>query len=222
MRKLMHPGAASLLSGCCLAGSGAPPAEAPPNVEERLVALPARGRNSCSGALVDESFQIGEYSISKVRRSGQTTTGFNFKPWTKKKMTSGFSYTVEAEGVVMKGACRDTSHRTTGWDGSISSSDGLGQQETSSYDFFECICSAGGAEILLEINGTGDFQGVFVTIDDQTLHLKKEGTIHLAEVDGAPWLAVSLGRPGGLWVDPLLDEPTRAGLSCIVAGWMLR
>lgn len=222
MSKLKHLGAVSFLSGCCSAGSGAPPAEAPPNVEARLVALPAQGRSSCSGALVDESFDIGEYSISKVRRGGQTTTGFDFKPWTKEKTTSSFSYTVEADGFVVKGACRDTSRRTTGWDGSISSSDGLGQRETSSYDFFECICSASATEILLEINGTGDFQGVFVTFDDQTLHLKKVGTIYMAEVGGAPWLAVSRKRPGGLWVDPLLDEPTRAGLSCVMAGWMLR
>lgn len=221
--KTRHLAAAFLLSGCCSAGSGAPPTKAPPKVvEAQLVALPAQGRSSCSGMFVDESFQIGEYPISNVRRGGQTTKGFNFKPWTKRKVTSAFSYTVEADGVVMKGACRDTSSRATSWDGSISSSDGLGQRETSSYDFFECSCSASGTDTLLEISGTGDFQGVFITMDDHTHHLKKEGTVHIAQLEGAPWLAVSRAKPGGLWLDPVLDEPARARLSCVVAGWMLR
>lgn len=63
---------------------------------------------------------------------------------------------------------------------------------------------------------------MFVTIDDQTHHLKQEGAVHIAELEGAPWLAVSRKKPGGLWLDPTLDEPTRARLSCVVAGWMLR
>jgi|GEM_PF-3491295 len=214
--------AAFALTGCCSAPSGMPPAKAPDDVEARLEALPVEGRGVCSGMFVDESFQIGEYSVSDVDRSATTSMSVGFNPWRSEKKSSGLFFRVSTEGTVMNGACRSTSSRSTEWDGSISSKEGLGSREKSSYDFYECICSGDGKETTLEINGTGTFQAAFVSRNDKEVHVKRRGTIYLAEIDEAPWLAVSLGRQSGLWLDPSLDEQARAGLSCVVAGWMLR
>lgn len=222
MRELQVLAAASIVTGCSSAGSGAPPADMPDSVEARLVALPAQGRSSWSGMFVDESFQLGEYLVSNVRRGGTESTSVGFNPWRKEWNTSAVFYEVGVDGFVTNGACRSTSRRATEWDGRISSKEGLGERETISSDFFECVCSTGGTETSLEISGTGPVQSVLVTFDDRTVHLKRQGTVHVADLDGAPWLAVSLSRQGGLWVDPSLDGQARAGLSCVVAGWMLR
>lgn len=206
---------------------------APSDVQAESEAFEAKGRSWGSGLLVDESFQIGPFSVKEVDRSATSGRGtsrlervgwFAFQRTDREELQGGYAFQFQEGEAGLRAECRTFTSRKTSSRGSWEVS------EQSSR--LACACAGGNSEATLDLHLSGREPTGTVTLAGRTLEMTSirstKGTWDTAEpvgfrVDGpqGPVGAVEVLRPGQLWLSRKLDAEERRELACLLAGVML-
>jgi len=207
-------GGFSLLSACSTARM-APPADVAGDSD----VLAVSDRSRASGALVNEGFKLGPYTIADVDRKWDSSSGTSIGPWGKETKTTGFSFTLAGGDTKLKGKCESELKKQ--------SILGLGGSFDWGSTTIACSCEGGAAKASLVLSK--DQNKITIGGTDypvQQIHAVQGGgdqstpTGFRADSDG-PVGAVEVLYPGQVWLKKGLDEPTRGNVSCLFTGLML-
>ena len=208
-------GLATVGSVGCAAARMAPPAD----VASGSDVLQVQDRSRASGALADESFKLGNYSVTDVDRDWDSSSGSSFGGFGDKTKTTGYAFKLEGGGEALSGQCASETKEKSVFSGGGAVSWGSVR--------ITCACSGAGegAEIVLSKAENK------LTLDGKKY---KVAPVHTTEdggessdpsgfrVDGdGPLGAVEVVHPGQVWLEKGLEEPARAKASCLFAGLML-
>jgi len=202
-----------------LGACAGPRMAAPSDVSSSSEVLPVSERSRASGALVNEGFKLGPYTIADVDRKWDSSSGVSVGPWGKESKTTGFSFTLAGGDTKLKGKCESVLQKQ-----SVLSLGG-------SFDWgsttIACSCEGGAEKASLVLSkdankltlGGTDFllqqiRGVVGGSDQST------PSGFRADSD-APLGAVEVLYPGQVWLKKGLAEPTRGNVSCLFTGLML-
>lgn len=184
--------------------------------------LAARERSRGSGVLVNESFELGPYGVSDVKRDWASTDEATSGDVTTSDTAGGYSYVLRGSELRLEGRCDARS-------GGAETDLGDGWSLSSSFRArLECECGPV-ASLKLEHDGES-----FVGTLTQRGHVYDLRAINALEggsaqsepagyrVDGdEPLAAVEVQHPGRVWLKPDVAEPGRGELTCLLAGLML-
>ena len=214
--------APGLVLTAALSACSTPQMTAPADVVEASEQLPISDRSSWSGALADESFRIGPYQVVKVNRDWNRGSGWNILGLSSERIAGGYSFGLEDDGSVTKGACAtEVSER------SLNFRSGLGVSQ----QIAKLACTCGNdSTVLLQTTRDRSFGGPLRTsagnYQIEAIY-EREGTWSDGNpsgyrVDGdAAVGAVDVLRPGRVWMGRAIEPSERKQLACIFAGLML-
>jgi hypothetical protein len=184
--------------------------------------LAARDRSSGSGALVNESFELGPYGVRDVKRDWASVDEATTGDVTRRETTSSYFYVLKTADVHLEGRC-------TGRSGGAETQLGDGWSLSSSVRArLECECGPV-ASLKIE-HDEGSVVGTLThrsrVYDLRAVTALEDGSTQSDpagyRVDGdEPLAAVDVQHPGRVWLKPDTDEPGRAELTCLLAGLML-
>ena len=201
--------------GACAGPRMAAPADVAGSSDVLLV----RDRSRASGALVNEGFKLGPYTIADVDRKWDSSSGVSVGPWGKETKTTGFSFAFAGGETKLRGKCESELKKQ-----SVLSLGG-------SFDWgsttIACACEGGADKSSLVLAKDANK----VTVGSRDYPLKEvhgvEGGSDQSAPSGfrvdsdGPLGAVEVLFPGQVWLKKQLDEPTRGNLGCLFAGLML-
>ena len=199
----------------CAGPRMAPPAD----VAGSSDVLAVSDRSRASGALVNEGFKLGPYTIADVDRKWDSSSGTSIGPWGKQTKTTGFSFTLAGGDTKLKGKCESELKKQ--------SILGLGGSFDWGSTTIACSCEGGADKASLVLSK--DQNKISLGGTDypiQQIHSVQGGsdqstpTGFRADSDG-PVGAVEVLYPGQVWLKKGLDEPTRGNVSCLFTGLML-
>ncbi len=202
-----------------LSGCAGPRMAAPADVSSSSEVLAVSDRSSASGALVNEGFKLGPYTIEDVNRKWNSSSGMSIGPWGKESKTTGFSFTLAGSDAKLKGKCESVLQKQSvlAFGGSID----WGSTTIA------CSCEGGAAKAALVLSKEANKLTIGeATYPIQQIHSVVGGsdqstpTGFRADSDG-PLGAVEVLYPGQVWLRKGLDEPTRGNVSCLFTGLML-
>jgi hypothetical protein len=213
---------AALLSACGTGWGMAVPADVVGTSDE----LPVKNRSSWSGALANESFELGSYKVADVDRKWNSTRSSSLFGFDSKKTQGGYGYKLTGGSVPLVGGCATESAQK-------GASLGGGLEFSKLVAKLGCSCKGerGEATLTLDASTTQQFSG----------EVKGEGYRHRIaaitarengrmpsrdplgyRVDGeGPIGAVGVVKPGRVWLSKALDAQQREELACLFAGLML-
>lgn len=215
--RLVFVGAMLGAVGGCATPRMAPPAD----VVDATETLTTTGRKRASGALVNESFQLGEYDVANVDRKSEKSRGVGVGPWSRTTKTNGFTYELVAGERKLAGKCA-----------AKSSSQGIGSASGSiNWGSLEMACSCDDDDGKAELAMTGDERWLKVMGEEYTLEPiyalenGKKGSnpsgFRADNEDKEVLGAVEVVHPGQVWVKKGIDEAKKAKVACVFAGLML-
>lgn len=217
MRRRILAGAMLGAAGGCATPRMAPPAD----VVEATESLTTTGRKRASGALVNESFRLGDYDVTNVDRKSEKSRSVGVGPWSKDTKTNGFTYELVAGELELSGKCA-----------AKSSSQGIGSASGSvSWGSLEMACSCEDDDGKAELAMTDDERWLKVVGEEYTLEPiyaleggKKSSNpsgFRADNPDKEVLGAVEVVYPGQVWVKKGIDEAKKARIACVFAGLML-
>ncbi len=216
---------AGFLGGCSTASQMVVPAD----VSGGLEVIAVTDRSIWSGALADESFNLGPYKVTDVDRDwdiskSNSVSVSDFK-FSSGKTEGGYAYRFKTPGGRMNGQCLTEAKDTVF---SVSSVDFQSRVARLS-----CICNQSGTEVarvMLAADISAGYKGT-LTANGQQYRVEsineREGGFSSGDPTGyrvdddQPTGAVEVLNPGRIWLARNLEEPQRARLACIFAGLML-
>jgi hypothetical protein len=188
--------------------------------------LPVKDRSSFSGALANESFQLGGYKIADVDRKWDSTKSTSFFGVDASRTRGGYAYNLISGSTQLKGECA-TEDNKAGQD----VGNGISYEKTAAK--IGCRCSDANGAVTLTVGG-GDgktFEGAVSSPDVEykvaaiTQRTKgpssREPLGWRVDGDGAPLGAVDLKRPGKVWIAKTAEGRAREELACLFAGLLL-
>jgi len=216
-KKCVQVAGAALFFGlsACSTARMAPPAD----VAGSSDVLAVSDRSRASGALVNEGFRLGPYTIADVDRKWDSSSGVSVGPWGKETKTTGFSFTLAGGDTKLKGKCESELKQQ--------SILGLGGSFDWGSTTIACSCEGGADKASLVLSK--DQNKITIGGTDypvQQIHSVQGGgdqsspTGFRADADG-PVGAVEVLYPGQVWLKKGLDEPMRGNVSCLFTGLML-
>lgn len=198
---------------------------APVDLEPHSDSLEVQNRSSFSGALVDESFDVGEYQVTDVDRDWDSTDTFAVPGYSEVHTTSGYAYTLRESAGDWSAHCEmDTDDAASE----------LGGGTTLSHSFaqFACTCSLGKSRATLFINNSGSESDAHVDTESSRYELSalyelegggtnSDAAGYRADNASSSLGAVDVLRPGHMWLDTSLPKIERAEAACLFAGLLL-
>ena len=203
-----------------LGACAGPRMAAPNDVATSSEVLPVSERSSASGALVNEGFKLGPYTIADVDRKWNSSSGMSVGPWGKETKTTGFSFTLAGGESKLKGTCESVLQKQ-----SVMSFGGGSVDWGSTTIACSCEGATDKSSLVLSKEANKITIGS-ASYPVQPIHSvvggsdKSEATGFRADSEG-PVGAVEVLHPGQVWLKKGLDEATRGNLSCLFTGLML-
>jgi hypothetical protein len=195
---------------------------APQDIVKASEELKVADRSSWSGALADETFELGPYEVADVDRDWNSGSSWGVVGFSSESIAGGYSFALKHKGTAMKGVCA-----TEETDDSLSLGSGMsvGNQTAK----VACTCGDD-ANVLLQTR-TGDEYGGTLNTRGGSYQITaiyerdggiSDGTPAGYRVDGdGPIGAVDVIKPGRAWIGKGIEGPEREELACIFAGLML-
>ncbi|MCV2367933.1 hypothetical protein [Roseateles oligotrophus] len=221
------------LSAC---GTVAPIAMTPPQgFEAQSDAFLAGNRSADSGLFANESFDLGPYRVTDVKRDwADSKASFSLGPLTWGKSSNGFAYVLRASNSTLHGRC-EVNNGETRLPLSVSI---IPLQSRFS---LKCDCQGDGAPARMELASNSGWQqqdawlpeSLKLTIGEQSFSGSPFDHRGLAMSDGrafvgyrfdgqaGPAAAVGLFSPGEVWLHQSLPASQRAAMTCALAGLLL-
>lgn len=205
-------------------GCSGPRMQVPHDVAGRSEVLDATDRSRMSGALADESFKLGPYSVLEVDRKWDSGAGFSVANVSQSKSQGGYTYKFQGRGAKLSGHCV-TEDKDTGI--------GLGGGFSMEFAFAKlaCSCDGGPKQAHVEVtNDQGNLTGSMntSTADYKLTPINQTDGGHTAgspvgyRMDGDGGLgAAEVVHPGRVWLDKKLGDTEKAEVACIFVGLML-
>jgi hypothetical protein len=188
--------------------------------------LPVKNRSSFSGALANESFQLGSYSVAEVDRKWNSTESASFFGIDAAKTRGGYAYKLLAGGTQLRGECA-TEDNKAGQDL------GGGWSSEKTFAKLGCRCSDTQGAVTLTVSG-GDGSSYEGTVTAPDLAYKVQAITQRTkgpssreplgwriDTNDAPLGAVDLKRPGVVWISKAAEGRQREELACLFAGLLL-
>lgn len=213
----------------CLSGlttllaCGTPTMPPPADVLAVSDELKVEGRSSWSGALADESFQLGAYSVADVDRDWTSRDNWKVAGFSSDNAAGGYGFALQHSGdAAVPGTCA-TEDTDDSFD--LGSGFSVGGQTAK----VACTCGEA-ASVVLQSTTTKEYGGVLKTSAGSyaiKAIYEREGALSDGKpsgyrVDGeAPVGAVEVLKPGRAWIAKSVSESERVELACIFAGLML-
>lgn len=208
-----------LLAGCSTARMAVPA-----DVAGGSDVLDVTGRSAWSGALADEGFRLGPYTISDVDHKWNSSTGWGIGSFSKEKTTGGYKFAFATGSSRLVGKCATEAKDTN-----------VGLGHGMALDFqaakLGCSCEGNGATSTVVLQGNGDkFTGEVAAPPDRfaikSVHDMQGGSTTSKpagyRVDGEnPIGAVDVLFPGRAWLRRGLSDEQRAMVGCLMAGLIL-
>ncbi len=208
----------------CASACSAQHMQVPPEIASRSDVLDVTDRSSWSGALVNESFELGPYAISDVDRKWDSSSGFSIGSVSHETSEGGYAYALEGGGPKQVGHCM-TGKRDTG----IGLGNGLGLEFQ--FSKLACQCEAGGKQATVTVESRDGTYAGAVTTSGGTYQIK---SVHELEGGGSTGKpsgyrmdgdravgAAEVTHPGRVWLDKALETNERREVACLFAGLML-
>jgi hypothetical protein len=203
-----------MLSACA-----GPRMAAPADVSGSSEVLAVSDLSRASGALVNEGFKLGPYTIADVDRKWDSSSGVSVGPWGKETKTTGFSFSLAGADTKLKGKCESVLEKQ-----SVLSLGG-------SFDWgsttIACSCEGAPDKAALVLSKNANKLTIGNTdYPIQQVHSVVGGSDQSAPSgfradSDAPLGAVEVLYPGQVWLKKGLDDATRRNLSCLFTGLML-
>ncbi len=214
--------APGLVLTAALCACSTPQMTAPADVVGASEQLPISDRSRWSGALADESFRIGPYQVVEVNRDWSHGRGWSMLGLSSNSIAGGYSFGLEGDGSVTKGACAtEASEKSLDLRSGVS----VGRQTAK----LACTCG-NDSTVLLQITPDGTYGGTLQTSEGnyqiEAIYEREgiwsDGNPSGYRVDGdAAVGAVDVLRPGRVWMGRAIEPGERKQLACIFAGLML-
>ncbi|MET0286492.1 MAG: hypothetical protein ABW352_18565 [Polyangiales bacterium] len=188
--------------------------------------LPVKNRSSFSGALANESFQLGSYSVAEVDRKWNSTESASFFGIDAARTVGGYAYKFLAGGTQLKGECA-TEDSKSGKDL------GGGWSSEKTFAKLGCRCSDSQGAVTLTVGGgdAASYEGAVTSPDVeykvQAITQRTKGPSSREPLgwridsNDAPLGAVDLKRPGLVWISRSVEGRQREDLACLFAGLLL-
>lgn len=223
---LRHTVGTALPLAIALAGCGSPRMAVPADVVTVSEELVISDRSSWSGALADESFQLGPFAIADVDRDWNSTSEVGVLGFSQGETTGGFSYKTEGGGASLVGACTSAVKQR-----SMDLGDGLsvGDEKQS----VGCYCRQEDALAYFSVRATttSEYTGELAVGPTRYrirgIYERESGpdssdpTGYRVDSDAGPIGAVDVLKPGRVWISRTLSAGERAPLACLLAGLLL-
>jgi hypothetical protein len=210
--------------GTAAAGCSGPRMQVPHDVAGRSEVFEATDRSRMSGALADESFQLGPYAVKDVDRKWDSGAGFTIANVSRSKSQGGYTYKLQGRGANLSGHCV-----TEDKDTEVGLGGGMAMEFA--YAKLACSCDGGPKQAHVEVtNDEGKLGGAMntssanykVTPINQTEGGHSMGSPMGYRLDGDAGLgATEVAYPGRVWLDKGLADPEKAEMACIFVGLML-
>jgi len=207
---------------------------APSEIEERSEMHEARGRSLLSGSLVDESFRLGPYAVSKVDRSGAKSKSSRTELRSSSHRVLGvngseirtsFSYAFQDGEESLPGRCASNVER----DALL-----VGKSSSLSSEKARLVCECGAEEnaASFELDGGKQRPDGKISLPSGTFSISSIHDTNAAlptlepagfrvDGEGRSLGAVEILWPGRVWLDRELPEEDRRLLGCLFVGLML-
>lgn len=212
---------ASLAAGCDAARM-AVPADIATASEE----LPITDRSGWTGALADESFNLGSYKVADVDRKWNSKQTTSLGAMESTSSSGGYKFKLLGGTGPLDGVCESENRGR-------SADLGGGMSFGSMVAKLACRCSDASAstELTLEASTDSSYEGVWKRAD-AALHVRsineREGggnthdpTGYRVDGEAAPLGAVDVMGKGRVWISKTLQGRERAELACLFAGLLL-
>jgi hypothetical protein len=212
---------ASLATGC-EAARMAVPADIASASEE----LAITDRSSWTGALADESFNLGSYKVADVDRKWDSKETTSLGAMESTTSAGGYKFKLIGGVGPLDGVCESENRgRSADLGGGLSFGSMVAK--------LVCRCSdaSGAAELSVEASTANAYEGVLKRADG-ALHVRsineREGggdthdpTGYRVDGEGAPLGAVDVMGKGRVWISKTLQGHQRDELACLFAGLLL-
>lgn len=215
--------AVGALAGGCGGGWGM---AAPLDVTNISDELPVKNRSSWSGALANESFELGSYKVSDVDRKWNSTSSVSFFGYDASRTKGGYGYElVTAESTLAAGCITEAASNGHDLGGGVSFSKQVAK--------LGCRCADDHGEASLSLDAAtgqqygGELKGSGYSYRITAITARENGRMASSDplgyrVDGeGPIGAVGVVKPGRVWLAKALPARTHAELACLFAGLML-
>jgi len=188
--------------------------------------LPITERSAWSGALADESFNMGSYRVKDVDRKWNSTNRTSAFGFDASRTQGGYGYKFKSQGAELTAGCA-TEQREK------SANLGGGLEFSKLVAKLGCFCADDRSEASLSLDAstTAQFAGMVKGADYSyritAITERENGRMQSHDplgyrVDGeGPLAAVGVVKPGRVWLSKALPERTRDELACLFAGLML-
>lgn len=211
----------SLASGCAAARM-AVPADIATASEE----LAITERSSWTGALADESFNLGPYKVVDVDRKWDSKRSSSLGAIESTRSSGGYTWKLTGGESELSGMC-ETENRGK----SADLGDGLSFGSTVAKLGCSCNDASARAELLIQASTTEGYEGALKRSNDAA-HVRvineREGggdssdpTGYRVDGDSAPLGAVDVMGKGRVWISKTVQGRERTELACVFAGLLL-
>lgn len=207
-------------------GCGSPRMLAPGDVVGVSEQLVISDRSSFSGALADESFQMGGFAITEVDRNWNSRSEVGVMGFTEEKTKGGYSFNISGEGATLPGKCTTgVKERSHDMGGGLE----VGDEKQS----VGCFCKIENVLAYFSVHAstTDKYQGALGINGTQYrisgVYERESGpdsgdpTGYRVDSSAGPIGAVDVVRPGRVWISRELPAEQRGPLACLFAGLLL-
>jgi len=193
------------------------------NVSEEL---PIKNRSAWSGALADESFELGSYRITEVDRKWNSTRSTSLFGFDQSRTQGGYGYKLVSGATTLSAGCTTEASQS-------------GQNLGGGLEFSKlvaklgCFCANDRGEASLTVGAsttdqfTGEVKGADYSYRVTAIAARQNGRMASRDplgyrVDGeGPMGAVGVVKPGRVWLAKSLPPRVHEELACLFAGLML-
>lgn len=210
-----------MLWGC---GSGR--MAAPADVIAASEALVIQNRSSWSGALADESFQLGTLAVTDVDRDWNSSSDVSVMGFDHEHTKGGYSFQVKDGDTTWSGACTTAVEER-------SLDLGGGAEVGDEKQNVGCYCRNGTQLAYFSVRATttrkytGDLRIMEVPYRISGVYERESGpdssdpTGYRVDSSNAPIGAVDVINPGRVWISRTLPSEHRTPLACLFGGLLL-
>ena len=199
---------------------------APADITSASEELAITERSSWTGALADESFNLGPYKVVDVDRKWNSKRTTSLGAIESTRSSGGYTWKLSGGEGELSGVC-ETENRGK----SADMGDGLSFGSMVAKLACSCNDASASAELVVEASTTEGYEGVFKRSTDAARVLainEREGggassdpTGYRVDGDGAPLGAVDVMGQGRVWISRTVQGRARAELACVFAGLLL-
>ncbi len=208
------------MSGAVACGPG-PRMVAPAEMAEKASVLEVADRSSMTGAMADESFKLGNYSVEEVDRDWNSSKSAGIGGWGKDSKTTGYTYQLKTQSGTWKGTCA-----------SLAEGQSVGSLSFGNSTNLTCECKLGDQSSTMQVSGEteassgtykskdADYQVKAIQETDKS-YFGSGPAGYRVDKNATPIGAVEVIRPGRVWLAEDLSPAEADKLTCTFAGMML-